>query len=169
MSAEPERITYSIYVQPEGPFDEYIEATTDALGHALRMLDELGKAPGIASRGQEFCFADCDELRIQDDEDVVIKIWSREKGVIFEDLSQHSDVDIIGWQILNAEGHNIHGEPDDPFDMPSFTILVGDAANAARGWVASNPGYRVAPVRDGDIEEPEFVAMVGARQAPAMS
>lgn len=165
MSHEPER-TFYIFVEPVG-HEAYIETSTDALGHALIMLDDMGKAPGIPSMGQQFLYSDRDELRIEDDEDLVIKVWSREKGVIYQfDLSDDPDGNIIGWQIVNADGVSIRAGADDPFDLTSFAILVGPAAKAARDWVAENPGYTVAPVRTGDIENPEFVADVTRRPAP---
>ena len=162
MTTAPQK-TYTIWVEPEGPFPDYIETSTDCLGHALLILDELGEAPGIAAQGQKYCYADGDILRIQDEDDRVLKAWSREKGVISEDLDGCDDIDVIGWQILNADGINIHGDSDDPFDLTSFAILVGDAAQSARRWTEATPGYTVGPVRNGDIEEPEFVSSVTLR------
>lgn len=160
---QTDRPSYLIWVAPEGPFDEYVDSTTDALGHALMVLDEMGKMPGMRAHGHEFMFADADELRIEDDDGIVIKAWSRDKGVTVENLEDRDDVDVVGWQILNADGHNIHGDDDDPFGNTSFSILAGDAAAAARKWVMENPGYTVGPVRKGDIEEPEWVTEVRAR------
>lgn len=64
----------------------------------------------------------------------------------------------IGWQIINEEGFNIHGDEDDPFELNSFAILTGKAAESAELWVAENDGYEMAPVFEGDIEEPEFIS-----------
>ena len=163
MTASTELPSYLIWVAPEGPFDEYIDSTTDALGHALQVLDDMGKMPGVPAHGHEFMFADRDELRIEDDDGYVIKTWSREKGVIVENLEDRDDADVIGWQILNADGHNIHGDDDDPFSISSISILVGEAARLARNWAMQNPGYSVGPVKRGDIEEPEWVSEVAYR------
>jgi hypothetical protein len=63
----------------------------------------------------------------------------------------------IGYQIVDVEGHNIHGDNDDPFALNSFDILRGEAADAARQWCARHPSFQVIPVLEGDIEEPQFV------------
>lgn len=159
-TADSDRPSYLIWVAPEGPFDEYVDSTTDALGHALLVLDEMGKMPGMKSQGQEFTFSDADEIRIEDDDGCVIKSWSRERGVIVDQVAERDDADVVGWQILNSDGYNIHGDSDDPFGLTSFAILVGDAAASARSWVKDNPGYSVGPVKAGDVEEPEYVSAV---------
>ena len=64
---------------------------------------------------------------------------------------------LVGWQIVNAEGWNIHGDENDPFDMSSYDVLKGSAVETAREWCAENPGYKVIEVYDGDVDEPNFV------------
>jgi hypothetical protein len=74
----------------------------------------------------------------------------------------------VGWQIVNSEGWSIHGDPDDPFELNSFDILVDDAVEIAKAWAAQHPGYKVVPVMDGDIEEPEFVSQISLSPASAL-
>lgn len=64
----------------------------------------------------------------------------------------------IGWQIVDPDGYNIHGDDEDPFDLPSFAILVDEARNCALAWTEQNPEFKIAPVHDGDIEEPIFIS-----------
>jgi hypothetical protein len=65
---------------------------------------------------------------------------------------------VIGHQIIGPDGRNIHGEENDPFDLCSFEILTGEAVEQAKNWVAANSGFKVVPVFEGDVEEPEFVS-----------
>jgi hypothetical protein len=74
-----------------------------------------------------------------------------------EDATDTELSQTVGWQILGPDGYNIHAEEDDPFGMTSFSILVGEAVETARKWAAENPGYTVAKVKLGDIEEPEYL------------
>lgn len=67
---------------------------------------------------------------------------------------------VVGYQILGADGFNIHGDQDDPFKLNSYDVLVGPAVETARAWREANSGYRVAPVNDGDVEEPAYVDKV---------
>jgi hypothetical protein len=109
----------------------------------------------------EYTFEDRDTLVITGPDGNVIDAWQRDEEI---DLAHFSKINrgnmpetFDGWQIVNSDGYNIHGDPDDPFEMNSFSILCYGAEVAARAWAESNPGYSVVPVFGGDIEEPEFV------------
>ena len=109
----------------------------------------------------EYTFEDRDTLLITGPDGKVLDAWQRDEQL---DLSHFSKISrenmpetFDGWQIVNSEGYNIHGDHDDPFDLNSFSILCYGAQNIARTWVATNPGYFVVPVFGGDIEEPEFI------------
>lgn len=156
--------TYTIYVEPASDEGEYIEASTDSLGHALRLIGDMTEMKAPPASGRTHVYEDDDIFRLENQEGEIIRMSSRAQGIIGEDhTSAEPDLQRLGWQILNSDGHSIHGDEDDPFDLPSFAILVGDAAKAARHWVAQNPGYSVGAVQDGDIEEPEFVSAVSLR------
>jgi hypothetical protein len=109
----------------------------------------------------EYTFTDRDTILITDPAGKVVDAWQRDEKlslVHFSKVSRENMPETFdGWQIVNADGYNIHGEHDDPFGLSSFSILCYDAEDIARSWVENNPGYSVVPVFGGDIEEPEFI------------
>ncbi len=119
------------------------------------MFDEFGEFIN------EYTFGDRDTLLITGPDGKVVEAWQRDAELNIDHFSKVNretmPETLDGWQIVNSEGHSIHGEPDDPFDTNSFSVLCYGAEDAARSWVKSNPGYSVVPVFGGDIEEPEFV------------
>lgn len=66
----------------------------------------------------------------------------------------------VGWQIVDIDGNNVHGDPAEPFGLCTFEILIGEAVTTAREWAAANEGYGVARVGPNDIEQPEYVAEI---------
>lgn len=119
------------------------------------MYDQFGEFT------DEFTFEDRDTLLITGPDGTVVDAWQRDEKL---DLTHFSKINrenmpetFDGWQIVNSEGYNIHGDHDDPFNLNSFAILCYGAQDMARTWAETNPGYAVVPVFAGDIEEPEFV------------
>jgi hypothetical protein len=120
-----------------------------------------------------FVFDYEDDILIIDPEGSVIYAWNRDEP---RDIAAYRSLDtttlsqrkVLGWQIVDANGINIHGEDNDPFGLTSFEILSGDAAEQARDWVADNAGYRVVEVFVGDIDDPSVISrLAGSVPAPS--
>lgn len=77
-------------------------------------------------------------------------------------MIENESKEIIGYQITDSNGYNIHGNAEDPFDLSSFEILIGGAVTTAKEW-ASETNFQVIEVRQGEIERPEFVSTITYR------
>jgi hypothetical protein len=118
------------------------------------MADQFGEFTG-------YTFEDRDTLLITGPDGKVVDAWQRDEQLNlahFSKLNRENMPETFdGWQIVNSDGYNIHGDNDDPFELSSYSILCYGAQDMARTWTESNPGYSVVPVFGGDIEEPEFI------------
>lgn len=76
-----------------------------------------------------------------------------------------TDLEIIGFQILGPGGWSIHGNADDPFRLNSYDVLFGNAVEVARAWAEAHPGYEIAPVLAGDVEERRLVEHIHSESA----
>lgn len=73
----------------------------------------------------------------------------------------------FGYQIVNANGVSVHGDPGDPFSLNSWDLLIEDAEEIARLWCDANPGYRVQRMSNRDVQDPVFLATIYAPASPA--
>jgi hypothetical protein len=159
---------YKLLIQPEGPFDSYTEGGAPTLDKALALLEAAKYATWSDGGGApEPVYPDADVLSIVGPDGKILKSWSRATGDIGPDLASEGRPPVIGWQIVNEDGYNIHGDDEDPFGLASYEVMTGGAVATAITWAAANPGYSVVPVREGLVEEPSFVASVSERPAPA--
>ena len=140
--------TYRIEVHPHNSASaDYVEASSNDL---LSLLGKL-EAFKTASHSGGPVYFDDDVLVVVEVTDppsetaTPILSWSRDGGEIYHEGG------IVGWQLVNADGINVHGEMLDPFGLQSFEILVGEAAATARAGAVAG-GFTVRPVRDGEIE-----------------
>lgn len=147
----------------DGEFDSE-EAAREALSNYTEQM-----MPDPVVGGGVPVFRDDDDLIILGPDNKPVEIWNRDEERTadhydgkfdFADWLSSASKSQIGWQIVNAEGYNIHGEEDDPFGMNSFDVLVGDAVDTARQWAAENPGYEVVPISAADIDGPSFVERI---------
>lgn len=143
--------TYHIEVQHQ-------DTSTHVESSSVDLIALLGKLEGLktASNNGGAVYRDDDVLsviEISGSDANVILSWSRGGGEI---LHQGG---IVGWQIVNSDGVNVHGEALDPYELQSFEILVGEAADVARAGAIAG-GYRVHPVRDGEVEDPTIVEIL---------
>lgn len=57
-----------------------------------------------------------------------------------------------------GEDFSIQGDVDDPFQLSSYSLLTGAAAEQARGILAEyHPDLELRELAEDDIEEPEIV------------
>jgi hypothetical protein len=69
----------------------------------------------------------------------------------------HNRKILVGHQIADQDGYSIQGDEQDPFNLRSFSILIGQAAEKARAWVKANTSFKLIAIRHGDIENPEYI------------
>lgn len=164
---------YQIVVIADGD-SAYPEGQPMSRDAAFAEVKSMQAATMLVEGEEKFVFDYEDDLLILDQEGSVVYAWNRDEP---RDIEAYADFKlegtatrkVLGWQIVNSEGINIHGEEDDPFSLASFEILTGDALEAAQQWVAENPGYRVKEAFAGDIEEPSVISSVSAPRAVASS
>lgn len=160
---------YQIAVIADGD-SPYIEGNPMSRDEAFEAVKSMQSATMYVDGEEKFVFDYEDDILILDPEGVVIYAWNRDEP---RDVAAYADFSIsatgtrklLGWQIVDAEGLNIHGEENDPFGLASFEILSGEAVEQARQWVAENPGFKVVEAFAGDIEEPSVVSRVSGRGA----
>ncbi|MCZ7862416.1 hypothetical protein O9X98_13665 [Agrobacterium salinitolerans] len=162
---------YQIAVIADGD-SPYIEGNPMSRDEAFETVKTMQSATMYVNGEEKFVFDYEDDLLILDPEGSVIFVWNRDEP---RDVAEYADFVItgtgtrklLGWQIVDAEGLNIHGEENDPFGLASFEILSDDAAEQARQWVAENPGFKVVEAFAGDIEEPSVISRISGRGATA--
>lgn len=142
----------------EGAADR-IETVQAAMTNAASLLpgtfDAMAKLYVLASSLVEKAGINAADL-MSDEEH---KLWQDASGTAAAALKAVG-WPAIGWQIVRADGTSVHGDDDDPFGLMSFSVLRGEAVDAASAWVDENEGYAIKPVNPGDIENPEFVTAV---------
>lgn len=155
---------YQIAVIADGD-SPYFEGQPCSRDEAFEAVKSMQAATMYDNGEEKFVFDYEDDILIIDPEGSVIYVWNRDEP---RDVAAYADFDIstmgprklLGWQIVDAEGLNIHGEENDPFGLSSFDILSGDAVEQARSWVAENPGFKVVEAFAGDIEEPSVISLL---------
>lgn len=165
---------YQIAVIADGD-SPYFEGNPVSRVEAFETVKSMQSATMYVNSEEKFVFDWEDDILILDSEGSVIYAWNRDEP---RDVAAYADFAIsgngtrklLGWQIVDAEGLNIHGEENDPFGLASFEILSDDAADQARQWVAENPGFKVVEAFAGDIEEPSVISRIPGRgAAPTIS
>lgn len=73
---------------------------------------------------------------------------------------------VIGKQIVDADGETIQGVGREPFGLTTFSVLTGEAIEAAEAWLAAYPDFCLDDVFEGDIEAPEIVDTLPPAPAP---
>lgn len=141
------------------PFEKEHTDLTSAQGVVEHLKEAMSDKNGKFI--DEYSFDDDDVILIADPDGKIVHAWQRHADLMPEDfskldLSRVSDK-FNGWQMMNPDGWNMHGDDDDPYDLPSFAILVDNAVPVAREWVRKNEDYFMAPVYAGDIEAPMYV------------
>ncbi|MCV9964090.1 hypothetical protein OIU34_19600 [Pararhizobium sp. BT-229] len=158
---------YQIVVIADGD-SPYCEGNPSSRDEAFEAVKAMQAATMYENGQEKFVFDYEDDILIIDPEGSVIYAWNRDEP---RDVAAYADFKIsgtgtrklLGWQIVDADGLNIHGEENDPFGLASFEILSGDAVEQARAWVAENPGYKVVEAFAGDIEEPSVISRLPGR------
>jgi len=154
---------YRVVVLVDGQVP-FAEAETDDIMEAVDICARMRDISIMIDGASRFVFEGNDDIVVVDGEGAVVHAWNRESA---RDISAYTDIDLeaehpavrklVGWQLGGPGGENIQGDDDDPFELRSFSILVGDAAEAARHWVGENPGYSLLPIHLGDVEAPEYL------------
>ncbi|MDW9481746.1 hypothetical protein GOB57_24160 [Sinorhizobium meliloti] len=155
---------YQIAVIAEGD-TPYIEGNPGSRDEVFEAVKTMQSATMYVNGEEKFVFDYKDDILILDGDGSVIYAWNRDEP---RDVAAFAGFKIsgtgtrkrLGWQIVNADGYNIHGEEDDPFGLASFEILADDTVKSARQWVAENPGYQVVEAFAGDIESrPSYLGL----------
>jgi hypothetical protein len=158
---------YQIAVIADGD-SPYLEGKPCSRHEAFEAVKAMQTATMYVNGEEKFVFDYEDDILIIDAEGAVVYVWNRDEP---RDVAAYADFDssnmgtrkVLGWQIVDAAGLNIHGEENDPFGLASFEILSDQAVEQARAWVADNPTFKLAEAFAGDIDEPSVISRISGR------
>lgn len=166
----------------ENGFPRFVAGRYEDLERAASMVAIMTSQVHNEHGKEEFVFGGVeDDIVTVDDQWTPVAVWNRLetkspedfKGVDFKGFCASKERlaarSVIGYQIVDENGLNIHGDIDDPFMLSRFDVLKDGAVLTAKSW-ASDKDYDVVEVFSGDIENPSFVSeislKIGASPAP---
>jgi hypothetical protein len=153
---------FKIVVNADGD-NAYIEGEPGTEANVLEQFEQMKGGIMHVDGKEVFIFDGKDDLLILNGDNQVVKVWNRDEPRDIADYASFSlehggKRKVLGYQIVDVNGYNIHGEENDLWGMASFQVLQGEAVEQARAWADENPGFKVVEVYAGDIEEPSIVS-----------
>jgi hypothetical protein len=140
--------------------------------HVSDMIEDTYSESGQVN----FLFDGNDDIVVVDEGGQAVSAWNRHSpksvkdfadfdfGKYLGDDAERKARKLIGFQITNLAGENIHGTDEDPFQLTSVEVLTDAAVLTAKGW-AVDKEFLVTEVFGGDIEEPSFVSNISLKES----
>ena len=69
---------------------------------------------------------------------------------------QNDTVTAVAWQLVDADGQSVHGEPEDPLGLTVHQLLTQDAADQVRR-IAKRDDLRLVPIALNQVAKPELI------------